>query len=520
MPLRAEEGRQPGLSRAWRHGLFAVALSIIWVLAWHWNTVGAMVAIWWRSETFAHGFLVPVISAWLVWRDRARVLAQTPRAMPWMLLLQLAAGLAWLLGELGTVNSLSQLALVTMIVLLVPLLLGLQVTRALLFPLLFLFFAVPMGEFLLPTLMSSTADFTVSALRLTGIPVFREGQHLVIPSGHWSVVEACSGIRYLIASVMVGTLYAYLSYRSLVRRLVFVAVSAVVPLVANWMRAYLIVMLGHLSDNRLATGVDHIIYGWLFFGIVMALMFWVGSLWHEDPRDAVDPPHRGLSVPVPAGGALRMGGALVALFVVATVPVLWQQAIQGQALRSGPTRVAPLAQVPGWTSSENWATSWKPRFQLASDEVFRTYRRGGQEVGLYLGYYENQNSERKLVSSENVLVATADKVWSRVSRGESTVPYVDGPLKVSTGDLLNMGVDERLLAWQWYWIGGHLTSSEVMGKAYVALMRLLGKGDDAAAVIVYARQGKPGEAEMALSSFVKDAGPAIEQALEMTRKRQ
>src|SRR5262249_32061829 len=149
------------------------------------------------------------------------------------------------------------------------------------FPLAFLFFAVPIGEFLLPQLMEWTAGFTIAALKLSGIPVFREGQQIAIPSGTWSVVEACSGVRYLIASIVAGALYAYLIYRSPARRLVFIGVSIVVPIVANWVRAYLIVMIGHLSGNVLAAGVDHLIYGWMFFGVVMLIMFWIGSRWRE-----------------------------------------------------------------------------------------------------------------------------------------------------------------------------------------------------------------------------------------------
>ena len=56
---------------------------------------------------------------------------------------------------------------------------------------------MPFGEFALPQMMEWTANFTVLALRLSGIPVFREGLQFVIPSGNWSVVEACSGVRYL-----------------------------------------------------------------------------------------------------------------------------------------------------------------------------------------------------------------------------------------------------------------------------------------------------------------------------------
>jgi exosortase len=112
----------------------------------------------------------------------------------------------------------------------VPAVLGWKVARRMTFPLLFLFFAVPFGEFTQPKLMDWTAYFTILGLRLTGIPVYSEGQNLVIPSGSWSVIEACSGVRYLIASVTVGTLFAYLTYHSLRRRLF----SSVFP---SWCRS-------------------------------------------------------------------------------------------------------------------------------------------------------------------------------------------------------------------------------------------------------------------------------------------
>ena len=107
-----------------------------------------------------------------------------------------------------------------MLVLSVPAVLGIDVALTILFPLMFLFFGVPFGEFVVPTMMELTADFTVSALQFSAVPVFREGQHFIIPSGSWSVIDECSGVRYLMASFMVGTLFAYLNYRSLRRRLI------------------------------------------------------------------------------------------------------------------------------------------------------------------------------------------------------------------------------------------------------------------------------------------------------------
>ena len=225
------------------------------------DTLIAMVTIWERSGTFAHAFVVPPICVWLVWRLRETLAQTRPQPVPWLLLPMALVALGWMLGRVAYANSVSHLAFTALLVLSVPAVLGWAVTRVIAFPLLFLFFAVPVGEALTPILMLWTADFVVAALRLTGVPVYREGQQFIIPSGSWSVVAACSGIRYLMASFMVGTLFAYLNYRSLKRRLAFVAVSIVMPIVANWVRAYLIVMIGHLSNNQLATGVDHIVYG-------------------------------------------------------------------------------------------------------------------------------------------------------------------------------------------------------------------------------------------------------------------
>ena len=266
--------------------VLAAALAVIGVVAVHMSTAASIVSIWVRSETFAHGFVIVPICLWLIWRKR-EALAEVPAAPWWPGLLVVAgAGAMWFVTSVADVLGLKQFALAFMIQAAFVTVVGLSVARTLAFPLAFLLFAVPVGEMFVPTLIEWTADFTVAALRLSGVPVYREGNHFVIPSGAWSVVEACSGIRYIIASVMVGTIYAALAYRSPRRRALFVAAAIVTPIVANWLRAYIIVMLGHLSNNRIAAGVDHIIYGWVFFGVVMLLLFWIGSFWQEDAAPA------------------------------------------------------------------------------------------------------------------------------------------------------------------------------------------------------------------------------------------
>lgn len=511
------------LQKPWRLALPALLLLLAWILFLYRDTATAMVLIWYRSDTFTHGFLVPPIVLWLVWRQRGLLAAQTPQPALDAFLGIACAAFIWLMGDLVAINAVTQLAFVALLVLTVPAVLGWSVTRLLIFPLGFLFFAVPIGEFLLPQFMEWTASFTIFALRLSGIPVYREGLNFVIPSGHWSVVEACSGVRYLIASLMVGTLFAYLNYRSSQRRILFVLVSIVVPVIANWMRAYMIVMLGHLSGNRLAAGVDHIIYGWLFFGVVMMLMFIIGARWAEPQKMANErgaelfPPIRPVT-DAKLWATTACFAALVALPHIALVGL-----DRGEEVADAVTLDAPTALSASWQAVRLAEPGLKPAFRNPSAEINRSYNSQGRVVGLYLGYYQNQNYSRKLVSSNNVLVVTQDPQWSQIVSGSRRVSLGDQVLVVRTTELRGLPMakhahEDRLTAWQFYWINGTVTASDYLAKAYGAFYRLLGRGDDSAVIIVYTPKNQAGGAETVLASFLSSNYASINELLLKTKK--
>lgn len=503
----------------WRRPALALALVLLGILVLYFETARLMVGVWSRSDTFAHAFLVPPISAWLIWRDRDRLRNLVPRpSVLW--LLPLAAGaLAWLVGDVAGVNAATQFALVFMMVVSVPLMLGWAVARAMLFPLLFLFFCVPVGEFLLPLLMEATADFTVAAVRLSGVPVYREGLQFVIPSGYWSVVEACSGVRYLIASLMVGSLFAYLNYQSLRRRLIFVAVSIIVPIVANWVRAYIIVMLGHLSDNRIATGVDHLVYGWVFFGIVITIMFMIGARWSEPDRVHEARPAAGSPAPVVPGWA-TFGLPLVLVLAVLALPPLGVKALERQTSSAPVNLSLPAGGAEGWTRVDETA-ALQPRFHGAASQVQAVYERRGQRVGVYVAYYRRQDAERKVVSSSNMLVPSLDSVWNAVATTRQTVSVQGEPITWRRTQLLARlnrisGQQVPFLAWQSYWIDGRWVEGDVQAKLDGARTLLGGRGDDAAVLILHA-EGEPEAASRVLTDFVSTQLPALQQMLQRAR---
>ncbi len=498
--------------------VFAIACVAI-ILALYYQTTLSTVAIWERSETFAHGFLIFPISAYLIWLQR-HTLARIPPQPDWRGLAALAVlGFGWLFADAGSVLVVAQYCLVAMIPATVWTVLGGQATRAIAFPLGFLLLAVPTGEFLIPHLMNFTADFVVAALQLIGMPVYREGTFFTIPSGQWSVVEGCSGLRYLIASFTLGTLYAYLTYRSTKRRLIFSALSLIVPIIANGLRAFMIVMIAHLSDMKLALGVDHLIYGWVFFGIVMLLLFWIGAYWREDHQE----PETGsvsqsaLTSAIPAN---PQSLALTSLMVVALV-ALWPA--YASYLNHRPISPTPLTitlpdTMNGWIMQETPLSDWQPHYVGPDATTTQTYRKNDMTVTITLAYYRTQRQDAELINSQNYMVQQKHPVWQNV--GESARIAALAGSNVTVLQTRLRAPELRLLAWQWNRLAGFDTTNPYLAKLMLAKSRVLGQADDGTAIILGTRLEDTGElAAKTLQTFIDDTLPVIGQRISETSRQ-
>ncbi len=508
-------------SQRWRRSLISLSLGLFVLVAVYWPTFMSMVDIWWRSETFAHGFLIIPISLFLVWRRRQVLTALEPgpdlRGLGSLALL----GFGWLAAQVVDVQVIQQLCFVAMIVTLVWILLGWQVVKEIAFPLGFLFFAVPMGEFLIPPMMDFTANFTVKMIELTGIPVYREGTFFSIPSGDWSVVEGCSGLRYLIASITVGCLYAYLTYHSLWRRLGFIALSIGFPIVANGLRAYMIVMIAHFSDMKLALGVDHYIYGWVFFGLVMMLMFWIGSFWREDEvpetvkHETLLHP---LSDPSSSRGSGREGNksdparlistVIITVLILALWPLRASQIRGNDASRTAPVKLVLPQQAGAWQRIEGGLTRWEPRYLYPDAKANAVYSDGNHKVSMTVLYYRTQAQGRELVNSQNVLVRQKHPVWKMPWERPREIKISNEILRVREGILHS--TEQQLLVWRWNWISGTFVINDHLAKLLEANDKLLGHPRDAAALVLATEfQVSPEEVRSTLRNFTAAMLPAI-----------
>lgn len=456
----------------------AITLGVLLLLmALFWPTFYSMAEVWERSETFTHGYLIFPISAWLIWRKRDVLARIRPRPDLRGLVLLALAGAGWLLADAGSVNVVAQYAFIAILIAVVWTLLGWDVVWAAFFPLMFLFFAVPVGEFLIYPLMNVTADFTVAMLQATGIPVYREGTFFSIPSGDWSVVEGCSGLRYLIASVTLGVLYAYLTYRSWKRRLLFSVAAIVVPIFANSGRAYMIVMIAHLSDMKLALGIDHYIYGWVFFGLVMLLLFWIGSFWREDDQPEPGPAPKTAAASATARPLLPVTVLVLLLAGVWPAYALW--------LDTRPLPAMHELQVDsqgGWQSGETF-TTWVPHWVGADRQLRRSYTWDGRSVLLELNYYVTQRQDAELINSQNFMIRQKDPEWSNVGEAHVDVLIGGQPRKVRQAKMRGSN-GQRLLVWQWNLINQRPVVDDHLAKLILAFDRLRLKRDDGLSVLI------------------------------------
>ncbi|MGD9944819.1 MAG: exosortase A [Burkholderiaceae bacterium] len=451
-------------------------LLLLWAFR---DTWASMERVWRGSDTFAHGYLIPLLSLWMVWKSRA-ALAQVPVSngwlgIPWLI----GCALVWLVGELSGVNVVAQFGVVGMIPGVVLLMLGYRMAWRLVFPLAFLFFMVPFGEALDPILMEWTADATVAALKLSGIPTYRDGLHFTIPTGRWSVVEACSGLRYIIAALVLSLLFSYLNFNSWRKRLVFVLGSLVVAIIANWARAYLVVMIGHLSHMRYGTGDDHVWYGWVFFGIVMMLVFYAGQRW-QDPEPSLQPA-RARAGASATTGRLALGGRLAALLLLVAI----------SAVRLLPDSLAHTTATPFAGQDLTVAIGGSARNQLSFTPGFHgahTQWRGAvgsrPPVEFYSGYFVDQRQNVEVVAYNQHVLAPDDRRWLVSSTRVLGATDAGGKPFQVVEYRLRAGTDDALL-WHWYTVAGERVTSPYRVKLATLQAILLGRGDHSTVDILF-----------------------------------
>jgi EpsI family protein len=298
----------------------------------------------------------------------------------------------------------------------------------------------------------------------------------------------------VIAMIAYGALVANVCYVSWRRRATFMAMALIVPVLANGVRAFGTIYAAHLTSVEQATGYDHIVYGWVFFGAVMAAVLAIGWKWFDrDPRapwfDAAE------LQGTPRHCIDLMVGAALVLTVAAVFPT-WSAGIAGRS-HPIPGQI-DLPIVSGWQRAPvSTRAPWAPSYPAADHFLFGRYINGRHTVDLSLAVFASQ-SEGKEVVSFGTGVLREDDVWVRI---EDQPPIAGGSvMRITRGPV------ERIVA-TWYVVGDVVTSSEKRVKLETLKARLLGGKQRAAAIHLSAEVVPGADPRAEIAGFAEALGP-------------
>ena len=501
MPASAPAGTMPGVPAHWRSGLKWLALgwaTLILLFAADW---AAILDQWWNSSTYNHILLIPPILGWLVWLRWPELQKLAPQ--PWWPALVLVglALLVWVGGAFAGFNLLRQAGAVALLPAMALVLLGPRVGAGLAFPLGYSLFLVPFGDELVPPLQMITAEITIALVQLSGIPARIEGVFIDTPVGLFIVAEACSGVKFLIAMVALGVLVGNVCFRSWKRRAGFMALCIAAPILANGVRAWGTIYAAQYVGVEKAAGIDHIIYGWVFFAIVIAAV--LGLSWKHFDRAIDDPMIDSAAISAnpllnrlaarPASSLLVLGAALALVLAGQG----WARAADA-LVAPLPTRIA-LPPVPGWTRVDYAPHAWwEPRATGADHRLLGRYRDArGRTVDVFYALYANQTDGKEAGAfGEGALRPDSGWVW------HSAGPPVTG----AKTDWLRAGTDVNRLASTYYRTGDLLAGSNACLKLANIADRLLLRARPTMLLIVSAEQSPDQDAAAALAAFHHSTG--------------
>lgn len=241
----------------------------------YYPVMAGLVRSWAASDDYSHGFLIVPVALYIVWLKRDELCRQRLSGSWTGLLLVVLSLCAFLFAQVGGILTISSLSLIVTVWGAVLFLCGFGLLRKLLFPLSLLLFMIPVPAQLyaaltvpLQLLVSKVA---VGLASLAGIPIYREGNVIHHAQGVFQVVQACSGMRSIMALLTLGALLSYFGLRSPLQRGVLFVSAIPIAVAVNVLRVFTIIAAFHFLGFDLAEGTPHTVLGMVLFGISFVL---------------------------------------------------------------------------------------------------------------------------------------------------------------------------------------------------------------------------------------------------------
>lgn len=495
-------------ARAWTYAAaLPVAAAFLFCYAGVFKTLAG---VWWNNSVYSHGFVVPFISAYIIWMERDRLKAIKPSPGYLAGLTVLSCGLLMLAaGTVAGVMVVQEISIIVTLAGVTLTVLGWGFLRALSLPIAYLLLMLRFWEFITNRLHYPFQNFSAfmgtKLLNIAGIPAYREAVYIELPNITLEVAQVCSGVNYLISVLALGIPLAYLTMKTLPRRIVLVSFGILIAVLANGLRVALIGTLAYYNLAGDLHGPFHALQA-LFVSIIgfMALFIgaWALSRWpvkNAGPKPGMAEAARQTAVfsregvkyaAIASACVMLIAGSYVNLYRSSPVPLK-------KALNAFPYIIG------------NWKGSDAPHDRNIfsgrgqTEELWRTYARDGREINLYIGYYDRQEQGAELVNYKTAeLDSGGEKL--RISLGNGQAVEVKKRVSGTAGKS-NVTVF-------WYDLNGRTVTNRYAAKAYTAYDALLRWRTNGAAIVISAESRRAKDNEKTLeeaAEFAMDLAPHL-----------
>jgi len=484
---------------------------------------------WIGSEDYSHGMFVPLISLFLIWQARHRI-AEAGIENSWWGLAVISAGLfLYWIGEFATLYVLQHVSLWMVIVGLVIALMGVRGARAIVFPLSYLLTSIPLPVFLYASLSSQlqlwSSALGVGYLQLVGVTAFREGNVIDLGPIQLQVVEACSGIRYLLPLTSLALLCAYLFKDRMWKRVVLVLSSIPISVLVNGFRIGMIGMLVEWYGQGAAEGFYHLFEGWVLFMASLGLLIlemwvlskigtmgdrssflsrftWTDSNLQGGTRLDVRGPRSEAPISVStsnlqpqASNRLFLGPAYLCS-VALLIPVTFASTLMVEREEVPPPRAMFIdfpMKLDGWLGTSLTLEKQYIDVLRFDDYVLADYRFGvGQSVNLYAAYYRSQRKGQSAHSPQSCLPGGG---WEISSFNSMDLPARSGMVRsLHVNRALIQKDSQKQIVLYWFKQRDRILNNEYLVKFYLFWDALSRGRTDGALVRITSLVG-PGETE-------------------------
>src|SRR5665213_2737467 len=477
---------------------------------------------WIKQEEYSHGFLIPIISGWLLWTRRRAIEAsidQPSWAGPALIIF---AGLLHVIGKLSSLFVLSQIGFVLVLLGITLGFGGYRLLRVMFIPIVFLLFAIPLPYFvesvLSYRLQLISSQLGTSFIQLFGIPVYLEGNVIDLGVYKLQVVEACSGLRYLYPLMSLGFLAAYLFQAPLWQRAVVFLSTIPITILMNSLRIGIVGILVNSFGPQDADGFLHMFEGWIIFiacaGVLvaeMSLLAWSGT--GNSFFDVFHAPRVTASTPKDRRGSFGRA-PIVTCFVMLCAVGLATYFVSSRA-EINPERnlfaVFPTT-IGDWHGHPSSMDTQTATFLGLTDYILSDYvKKDGRSVNLYVAYYASQRSG---LSPHSPAVCIPGNGWQITDLKRTNYSSPDGTVSLPINRVvISRSGAEKQLVYYWFDERGMKIANEWTSKLYLLRDAMFKNRTDGALVRlttpVYPGEDEA-EAEKRLKDFTRTVVPSLD----------